>query len=606
MLHPGQRVVQQRLQRLRVERGDVGGETVDERLSIGGNSERTRPDHAGVEIPVEQPALEIRFMDGNESIHRNFDGEVAAHVFVQGETLRVIEDECDRKFGFRGVAAFAEEGGNEVGRRHNTGMSVEIFPTIVDARYGRKVTRPGEFSRSPLVAMGRRRDGSTTMYNVSLKPVQGTQGGANVLGTDSQTSKPDDLSQKASPSHPLDRLTMTKLGVAASSDARINAQEVVSKIPLGFVARVKEFLGIGSATANVRVAAANLVKTLEHAQRDLQLVSTQIGLTKDNLSGSAENVVENTSKYAAALQTWVDRHGKDGTPSGTDRATLQTMNKALTDTKALLKDLTEGKDLAKLQSKLLSKAPPPGFPILEVPAFTETMLTETGKQAVASAVKPDSFLRGSESTLYNKVVSKQVTEHFQSEIEEAKTLSSEHAKTEFAENGPQLIDEESGQVMNASSLGQNDKVRDAAVRDLQTLLKAILGNDVSSARAAARKLPPEFVKITAHVAKEMTIAVGKDLTQQQADMGVRALAVNNVFLRGLATVFSESSGASGPEKTYQVNRGFLISKFMQNLANEIPFGKKEEYLKPLNDQLAHEQKLVSAFLDELQTMVTSG
>jgi len=46
----------------------------------------------------------------------------------------------------------------------------------------------------------------------------------------------------------------------------------------------------------------------------------------------------------------------------------------------------------------------------------------------------------------------------------------------------------------------------------------------------------------------------------------------------------------------------LISKILQNLGNGVEFGKKEEYMIPLNDLIQHYLPIVQTFFDELATL----
>lgn len=93
-----------------------------------------------------------------------------------------------------------------------------------------------------------------------------------------------------------------------------------------------------------------------------------------------------------------------------------------------------------------------------------------------------------------------------------------------------------------------------------------------------------------------------NLPQEDLDKVIRVTVGGVYFLRLVNPIISSPQMYGLVEGSPQAGSGrnlTLISKILQNLSNNVPFGKKESYMIPANEFINSYQTELKKFIDEL-------
>ncbi len=416
-------------------------------------------------------------------------------------------------------------------------------------------------------------------------------------GTNSVTPVSSDLSQTNATTSPearttgLDRRPLLLLSHASTFGHEVKA--FASSVKLGVIAKLKDAVGLGSATGDVQRAAAALERSTANAKFEIMSGSKPMP-DESEMTNLAKNVLDDAENLAAALTTWVDRHQRSGEPVGTDAATLGRFKQALDDVTTFIDTLAKSNSTAQVRDAFLNKPLPPGFPLDQVPGLKAIVLESASEQVINASSGNGPLLRGGQVVAYTQLVTTAVVGHFGAQIDAARKTAAEHAASELKEE-PALLG------LGAKSQLEQPKLRAAIAKDYQSFVTSMLGSSTASAKEAARKLPADMMELTRHVKQAVDQAVldGK-LTPSQGAATIRKLVANNVFIRGLnpQLVAAEFQSDSALAKQ-SASRGLALSILLQQHANGTPFASKQPQLAELDTMLVGEKAKVDAFIDEV-------
>lgn len=197
------------------------------------------------------------------------------------------------------------------------------------------------------------------------------------------------------------------------------------------------------------------------------------------------------------------------------------------------------------------------------------------------------------------------------EVEQQKDLTTLFRVNSFASKllkqytsntcGPFIAQAMRGGVLRVLSMDtaleiDNSKVApDLADRNVTKLTEVCEGfiNDIVGALSVA---PRSMRQICNHI----SVCVGSKFGREDR---VKALGIGAyVFLRMLCPVFIAPDKSGFPAKAPEPHHSrtfILVSKVIQNLANQVLFGKKEPFMVPLNSVVKSQQERVNTFLLEL-------
>ena len=135
--------------------------------------------------------------------------------------------------------------------------------------------------------------------------------------------------------------------------------------------------------------------------------------------------------------------------------------------------------------------------------------------------------------------------------------------------------------------------KDSNLKYNQSSLKELCEQFISSIIESAPSAPSEMRDLCNHIYNTVGLRF--------PDAKITAVGAF-VFLRGFcpAIVSPHVSGISSSPPSGEVQRALtLVAKTVQNLANNIKFGKKEEYMIVMNDFIEEQLPKVQEFLIEL-------
>lgn len=387
----------------------------------------------------------------------------------------------------------------------------------------------------------------------------------------------------------LDERSLLLLGSAIGAKEKL--LEGAKTLQLTPFAKLKEFFGFKSATGEAIRAAQRLERTLDRALERLGMEEGAAhagygkGMSPRDATIHLEEIVADTMALSAALGRFQTRH-----PDSNHAVT-----QGIENTKSLIESLSKQSTDSEIRELFLGNVTG-GFPLDDFQRLKGVVLESAAIAAVAGAKTPDSFLRGSEASAYNKVVGHAVVEHFAEPIGAIRQRSQENGLKELNET-PSILGKRAAQQLNDPSL------RAGIVDDYRSFIRSVLGDSTESARTAAANLDPRILGMTGHV-KDGLLEAAADgrITSSEAEKVMRSLVANNIFLRGInPELIKDYGGAANKEQAEHLkNRGGAISTLAQKHANGVAFGgPKDPDLAHLNQDLAKELGLVNAFIDEV-------